>query len=74
MVAKQVKFRCPDADTIESRKDVLGGIAVYEGELELDKTPQYIICGCCGGTFEPEDVEIIRVLEWISISDEILGE
>ena len=45
MVAKQVKFRCPDADTIESRKDVLGGIAVYEGELELDKTPQYIISG-----------------------------
>lgn len=72
MVIKQVEFRCPDADIIENRKDVLGGIAVYEDEL--DKTPQYIICGCCGGLFEPEDVEIIRVLEWLPISDEIIGE
>ena len=69
---KQVKFRCPNVDTVEAKKNILGGIAVYESDL--DKTPQYIICGCCGGTFVPEDFEIIRVLEWIDISEAILGE
>ena len=34
-----------------------------------------IICGCCGGLIEKEDpdVEIIEELEWIDISNEILG-
>jgi len=72
MIFKQVKFRCPDVDTVERKKDALGGIAVYEGEL--DKTPQYIICGCCGGLFAPEDFELLRVMEWLPISEEILGE
>lgn len=69
MEFKQVKFHCPDADTIEGRKDELGGIAAYEN----DKL-QYVICGCCGGIFEPDDVEILRKLEWLPISEEILGE
>ena len=35
-----------------------------------------IICGCCGGLFKKDDpnVEIIEELEWIDISNEILGE
>ena len=72
MVIKQVKFRCPDADTVESRKHALGGIAVYK--YDSDSDPEYVICGCCGGIFEPDDVEIIRTLSWIPISEEILGE
>ena len=72
MIFKQVKFRCPDVDTIERKKDALGGIAVYA--RELDKTPQYIICGSCGGLFVPEDFELIRVMEWLPISSAILGE
>lgn len=34
-----------------------------------------IICGCCGGLIEKDDpdFEIIEPLEWIDISDEILG-
>ena len=70
-MVKQVKFRCPNVDTVERKQDAIGGIAVYENEL--DKTPQYVICGCCGGTFEPDEVKILRVLEWIPISEEILG-
>lgn len=72
MTYKQVKFRTPNVDTVERKKEALGGIAYYENEL--DKTPKYIICGCCGGLFVPEDFEIVRVLEWIPISEEILGE
>ena len=71
-MVKQVKFRCPNVDTVERKQDALGGIAVYESEL--DKTPQYVICGCCGGLFVPEDIEIVRVLEWIPISEAIIGE
>lgn len=72
MIFKQVKFRCPDVDTVERKSDALGGIAVYEGDL--DKDPQYIICGCCGCLFEPEDFELVQVMEWIPISEAILGE
>jgi len=72
MIVKQVKFRCPNVDTIESKQHALGGIAVYEHDL--DKTPQYIVCGCCGGLFVPKDFEIIRVLEWLPISTAIMGE
>lgn len=72
MEFRQVKFRCPNADTIESKKPALGGIAVYE--RELDKDPQYIICGCCGGRFKPNEVEILRKYEWIPISEAIMGE
>ena len=72
MTYKQVKFRIFDADIVECKRDALGGIAYYESKL--DKTPKYIICGCCGGIFEPEDFEIIQELGWLPISEEILGE
>lgn len=71
MIVKQVIFRCPNTDVVESTKEELGGIALYEG---LNEELQSVICGCCGGIFEPDDVEIIRKLEWLSISQEIIGE
>ena len=56
---KQVKFH-------EIGEDIeIGGILLDNGN---------IICGCCGGLFEPEDVEIIREYEnWIDLSEEIKG-
>ena len=69
MSIEQVKFRCPNSDTIESKKDALGGIAIYEG-YKL----KGVVCGCCGGLFEPEEIEIIEELPWVPISDEIIGE
>ena len=74
MVVKQVRFRCPAVDTIEGEKAILGGIAVYNGYDFGENHLECVICGCCGGTYKPEDVEILRGLDWISISDEILGE
>jgi len=71
-MVKQVRFRTPNVDTVERKVDALGGIAVYE--RDTDKVPQYIICGCCGGLFVPEDFEILEVMSWIPISDAILGE
>lgn len=68
MYFKQIQFRVDDADTIESKR-LNGGIGVYDcGEL------QYVICGCCGGMFDKEDITFIRALEWIPISEAIKGE
>ena len=70
METRQVKFRCPNADTIESTKKEIGGIALYNGFEQL----QGVICGCCGGIFKPEEIEIVRRLDWVPLSAEILGE
>ena len=61
-VPTQVKFK----ESIEVVDDPcwLGGIA-YE---------DYIICGCCGGIIQLEDVDEIKELNWIPISEEIMGE
>ena len=71
MIVEQVKFRSNiDDDIVESKEEVVGGIAVYENNKKL----QYVICGCCGGIFEPNECEIVEVLQWLPISDEIIGE
>ena len=59
METKMVKFCDPESEFI------LGGILV-NGE--------YIICGCCGGVFEVDEVTILKELSWINISDDILGD
>lgn len=63
----QVVFVHLDGDEPEKH---FGGIAMYEhGKLV------HVICGCCGGLFEPDDVLIIRKFtDWLPISDEIIGE
>ena len=59
MYAKQIQFK-DDEDTI------FGGILVND---------EYIICGCCGGIFEKEEVTILKEFEnWVDISEEIIGE
>lgn len=59
MEVKQVKF-------------LPSGEEVYQGGIMVDNT--YIICGCCGGVFEMEEVEKYETLPWINISEEIKGE
>ena len=58
---KMVKFKDLESNTF------LGGILTDEGN---------IICGCCGGLIERDDLqfEIVEILPWIDISNEILGE
>jgi len=61
MLSEQIKFR------------YVGEGKEYGGILVDDK---YVICGCCGGTFELDNkkIEILKKLRWVSISEEILGE
>ena len=34
----------------------------------------FCVCGCCGSTFEPEDIEIVEKFEWKDIQDAIKSE
>ena len=46
--------------------------AVFGGILTDDNT---IICGCCGGTFDKDEVEILEIYdEWVDLSPEIIGD
>lgn len=61
-MVKQCKFRDEDGE-------VCGGIL-----CDFDNGDKYIICGCCGGIIDPNEVEIIEVYAyWISLSDETTG-
>jgi len=60
MIANQVKFK-------DFEQDIYGGIIIDN---------EYIICGCCGGVFEVEEIgkENIKILPWVSLDIEILGD
>ena len=63
MKCAQVKFNTKNID----EDTWLGGIMIDDTK---------IICGCCGGIFEVDDIgkENIAVLAWVNISDAILGD
>lgn len=63
MITKQVIFKDPDAH-------VLGGIMVNDGHNT------FIICGCCGGVFEYEELgkDNVKIIPWIDIEEEIRGD
>lgn len=45
---------------------------VVRGGILLDNDD--VICGCCGGIMESDDIEIVKVFDdWVDISNEILG-
>ena len=58
----QVAFKV--SEDLDDSGEVLAGIA-YCGE---------IICACCGGIFELDEVLELEILEWINIREEILGD
>lgn len=61
----QVKFR--EIDTDEPNE--LGGILVDDG------LTSYVICGCCGGVFSLEEVDILEKYDdWNDLSAEIMGD
>lgn len=66
MLTRQCYFKDEGADTI------MGGIYVDNGD------EKYIICGCCGGVYDKDDIENLEVFElyesWVDISEEIKGD
>lgn len=48
---------------MKNEEGFIGGIAYREE----------IICGCCGGIFELNEVEDLLSIDWIDISDSIRG-
>ena len=70
---EQVRFQIVNPDMTDIDNDIYGGIAEYT-EIEDEKILLRVICGCCGGVFEPEDVKILERYSWVDISDEIMGD
>ena len=72
MIYKQCKFR--DAALEDNGENgYLGGIAILE---DCGKTQilQGVICGCCGGFVEPDNIVDIKYYDdWVNIEDFIRG-
>lgn len=67
-MCKQVRFRIVN-DDIGATDEILGGIGIYDEDTLIN-----VICGCCGGMFEPEDVEILEIYNsWVDLVDTIIG-
>lgn len=64
MIIQQVKFRPIGEEAWQ------GGIY-----LNYHLQDSYIICGCCGGLFEMDEIEEYSLYEdWVDISEEIIGD
>lgn len=58
MEIAQVLFR-------DEENNLCAGIRLEDGR---------ILCGCCGGILEPEEVTIVKVFSgWVNISDAVAG-
>lgn len=63
MTAKQVRFRCE------------GEYAHFGGILVQRNSDTFVICGCCGGVIEMDDIaEITEYKYWVDIDNEITRE
>ena len=64
MTAKQCSF-------VDEDGNVYGGILCdFVGVDEA-----FIICGCCGGIVDPEEVTIVKTYDnWVDLSKEIIGD
>lgn len=73
MIYKQCKFRDYGLED-DGEVGYLGGIAVLE-DYGKAQVLQGVICGCCGGFVEADDiVEIKYYDDWIDLCDTIIGE
>ena len=63
MTTQQVRFR------LEGDTTYFGGILVKDGKKS------FVICGCCGGIAEMDEIEEIKKYEnWVDLSEKIIGE
>ena len=70
---QQVKFEVINPDFInEDEENIFGGIAIINYN---DDTIIEVICGCCGGVFEPKDIKILeRYDKWVDLTETIIGD
>lgn len=70
---QQVKFEVINPSLInEDEENVFGGIAIIDDD---GKTITNVICGCCGGVFEPTDIKILeRYDDWTDLTEAIVGD
>ena len=66
---EQVKFR-DYFESDETPSKWTGGIGIFTNGYKLVG----IICGCCGGFIDPEDIAEYEILPWVNIQEEIRGD
>lgn len=72
-MCRQVRFRIVDS-SLGDTTEILGGIGIYEDNADQDERLVNVICGCCGGMFEPEEVKILEKFHWwADLVDTIIG-
>ena len=73
MIYKQCKFRDYALED-DGGVGYLGGIAVIDGN-DGKEVLQGVICGCCGGFVEADDIVEIKYFDdWIDLCDTIIGD
>ena len=61
---KQIAFKVKYEEA-----DIIGGIGYFEDDKLIK-----VICGCCGSTFEPEEIILISTYrDWVDLTAAILG-
>lgn len=67
---RQIKFMITDS-SLDDAGTVLGGIAHYDENDNIE----YVICACCGGTFSPDEIVILKKYTyWVDFSHTIIDE
>lgn len=69
----QIRFKVIVPDLMDEGENIFGGIGEY-AEIEDEEILIRVICGCCGGTFEPNEIEVLDKYDtWIDLTETIVG-
>lgn len=70
----QIRFKVIAPDLMDEGENIFGGIGEY-AEIENEEILIRVICGCCGGTFEPNEIEVLDKYDtWIDLTETIVGD
>ena len=70
----QIRFKVIVPDLMDEGENIFGGIGEY-AEIEDEEILIRVICGCCGGTFEPNEIEVLDKYDtWIDLTETIVGD
>lgn len=70
----QIRFKVIAPDLMDEGENIFGGIGEY-AEIEDEEILIRVICGCCGSTFEPNEIEILDKYDtWIDLTETIVGD
>lgn len=72
---RQIRFRVIAPDLMNEDEDnIYGGIGEYAC-IEDEEILVRVICGCCGGEFDPDKIEVLdKYDDWMDLTETIVGD